>query len=407
MDFKDLQLIAPVLKALQSQGYTEPTPIQQKAIPVALQSKDLLACAQTGTGKTAAFALPIIQLLHLQKEAETSYKGIRALVLTPTRELALQIEKSFADYGAYAGLRHLAVYGGVPQYQQVKSLQKGIDILIATPGRLLDLMMQRYISLQQIKIFVLDEADRMLDMGFINDVRRIVAKLPQQRQTLFFSATMPPEIVALSKSMLTNPVKIEISAVSSTADTVEQEVYFVERANKKLLLMHLLRSDEIDTALIFTQTKFGADKLCRALQKENIKALAIHGNKSQVQRVKALDNFKNRNIKVLIATDIASRGIDIESLSHVINYELPNIPETYVHRIGRTGRAGAAGKAISFCGLEEKMFLRDIHKLIAQSIPVVRDHPYQMADTGLSVKPVVHYRSNAGRGRRNKTFMQQ
>jgi ATP-dependent RNA helicase RhlE len=409
LNFQDLKLIAPLLKALQSQGYTQPTPIQQKAIPSVLQNKDLLACAQTGTGKTAAFALPIIQLLFQQKEAGNASNGIKVLVLTPTRELAIQIDESFRDYGAYCGLKHLAVYGGVSQYHQVKNLQKGVDILIATPGRLLDLVMQRYISLQQIKIFVLDEADRMLDMGFINDVRKIVAKLPEKRQTLFFSATMPPDIVNLSQSILNNPVNIEITRVSSAAETVEQAVYFVEKSDKRSLLIHLLKNNEIESALVFTETKFGADKLCYALRKENIKVEAIHGNKSQAERQKALNNFKNKNIRILIATDIASRGIDIESLSHVINYELPNVPETYVHRIGRTGRAGAVGKAISFCGIEEKMLLRDIHKLITYPIPVIKDHPYQMPDAGLALppKPLLNFRSLSGGGRRNKAFMQR
>jgi ATP-dependent RNA helicase RhlE len=408
LDFKDLGLIAPLLKALQSQEYTQPTPIQQKAIPAVLQHKDLLACAQTGTGKTAAFALPLIQLLHQQKETGKSFKAIKALVLTPTRELAIQIEDSFKSYGAYAGLNHLAVYGGVSKFHQVRKLQQGIDILIATPGRLLDLMMQRHISLQQIEIFVLDEADRMLDMGFITDVQKIVAKLPAKKQTLFFSATMPPEIVRLSQIMLQNPFKIEITPVSSTAETVEQAVYFVEQSDKRSLLIHLLKNNEIESALVFTETKFGADKLCNALRRENIQVQAIHGNKSQSERQKALHNFKNKNVRVLVATDIAARGIDIESLSHVINFELPNVPETYVHRIGRTGRAGASGKAISFCGMEEKMLLRDIHKLIARSIPVMQDHPFQMADANLSLpaKPLISYRS-LNRGGRNKTFRQR
>jgi ATP-dependent RNA helicase RhlE len=407
LDFKDLKLIPCLLKALESQQYTQPTPIQQQAIPAVLQHRDLLACAQTGTGKTAAFALPIIQLLHQQKEGGKLPNGIKVLILTPTRELAIQIDESFKNYGAYSSLKHLAVYGGVSQYHQVKHLQQGIDILIATPGRLLDLVMQRYISLQQIKIFVLDEADRMLDMGFITDVQKIVRRLPVQRQTLFFSATMPPEIVRLSQSMLNNPVKIEITPVSSAAETVEQAVYLVEKSDKRSLLIHLLKNNEIESALIFTQTKFGADKLCYALRKENIKVQAIHGNKSQAERQRALSEFKNKNIRVLVATDIAARGIDIESLSHVINFELPNVPETYVHRIGRTGRAGASGKAISFCGMEEKMLLRDIHKLIAQPIPVVNNHPYQMADAGLSLppKPLMYNRSRSG-GRRNKAFMQ-
>jgi ATP-dependent RNA helicase RhlE len=408
LDFKNLGLNAFLLKALQSQGYTQPTPIQQQAIPAVLQNKDLLACAQTGTGKTAAFALPIIQLLHQQKDAGKASGAIKALVLTPTRELAIQIEESFKDYGAYAGLKHLAVYGGVSKFHQVRNLRQGIDILIATPGRLLDLMMQRHISLQQIEIFVLDEADRMLDMGFITDVQKIVAKLPVKRQTLFFSATMPPEIVRLSQNMLHNPFKIEITPVSSTAETVEQAVYFVEKADKRSLLIHLLKNNEIESALIFTETKFGADKLCNALHRENIKVQAIHGNKSQSERQKALHNFKNKTLRVLVATDIAARGIDIESLSHVINFELPNVPETYVHRIGRTGRAGASGKAISFCGMEEKMLLRDIHKLIAQSIPVMQNHPFQMADSNLVIppKPAMAHRSFS-KGRRDKTFRQR
>lgn len=409
MDFKDLKLVAPLLKALQQQDYTQPTPIQQQAIPAVLQQRDLLACAQTGTGKTAAFALPVIQLLYQRKQSGSSIPGIKALILTPTRELAIQIEESFKNYGAFSGLKHLAIYGGVSQFHQVQKIKQGIDILIATPGRLLDLVMQRHVQLRQIELFVLDEADRMLDMGFINDVRKIIAGLPQKRQTLFFSATMPAEIERLSKSILTEPVKIEITPVSTTAETVEQTIYFVEKTDKRSLLIHLLKNNEIDSALVFTETKFGADKLCVALKKENIQVQAIHGNKSQAERQKALNNFKNRNIKVLIATDIASRGIDIDNLSHVINFELPNVPETYVHRIGRTGRAGANGKAISFCGMEEKSLLRDIHKLTAQSIPVMKDHPYQMADATLQL-PVnnngMAFRGHS-KGRRNKAFMQR
>jgi ATP-dependent RNA helicase RhlE len=409
LDFKNLKLVAPLLQALQQQEYTQPTPIQQQAIPAVLQQRDLLACAQTGTGKTAAFALPIIQLLYQQKQAGNSIPGIKALILTPTRELAIQIEESFKNYGAFSGLKHLAIYGGVSQFHQVKNIKQGIDILIATPGRLLDLVMQRHVRLQQIQLFVLDESDRMLDMGFINDVRKIIAGLPQQKQTLFFSATMPNEIERLSKSILNNPVKIEITPVATTAETVEQTIYFVEKTDKRSLLIHLLKNDEIESALVFTETKFGADKLCVALKKENIKVQAIHGNKSQSERQKALSNFKNKSIKVLIATDIASRGIDIDNLSHVINFELPNVPETYVHRIGRTGRAGANGKAISFCGMEEKSLLRDIHKLTAQSIPVMKDHPYQMANATLQLPPknnVVAFRGQS-KSRRNKTFMQR
>ena len=410
MDFKDLNLITPLLKALQSQNYIQPTPIQQKAIPVVLQHNDLLGCAQTGTGKTAAFALPVLQLLYQQKEEGKSSKGIKTLILTPTRELALQIDESFNDYGKYTGLKHLAVYGGVSKYHQIKALRQGIDILIATPGRLLDLINQRCLSLHQIQIFVLDEADRMLDLGFITDVQKVVSQLPQQRQTLFFSATMPSEIVRLSKNILNNPVKIEVTPVSSTAENVDQAVYFVEKSNKRSLLIHLLKNNEIESALVFTETKFGADKLCYALQRENIKVQAIHSNKSQAERQKALHNFKNKSIRVLVATDIAARGIDIDNLSHVINFELPNVPETYVHRIGRTGRAGASGKAISFCGIEEKMLLRDIHKLIATPLPVVEDHPFHVAGASLALpssNPLIHYRAIRSGGRRNKAFMQR
>lgn len=407
MEFKDLKLVAPLLKALQQQQYTQPTPIQQQAIPVALSNKDLLACAQTGTGKTAAFALPVLQLLYNSKSAGNTSKHIKALILTPTRELALQIEESFKSYGAYTGLSCLAVYGGVSQYHQVKKLRQGVDILIATPGRLLDLTVQRYISLQHIKTFVLDEADRMLDMGFINDVRKILTRLPQQKQTLFFSATMPPDIIHLSQSILNNPVRIEITPVSTTAETIEQAVYFVEKSDKRSLLIHLLKNNGIDSALVFTETKFGADKLCYALRRENIKAQAIHGNKTQAERQKALNNFKNKNINVLVATDIAARGIDIESLPYVINFELPNIPETYVHRIGRTGRAGVNGKAISFCGMEEKMLLRDIHKLIARSIPVMKDHPFQMIETAAAIQPKTLMPFQSMNRKRNKTFRQR
>jgi ATP-dependent RNA helicase RhlE len=406
LEFKDLQLEEPLLKALHLQQYTQPTPIQQQAIPVTLRGKDLLACAQTGTGKTAAFALPVLQLLYNNKKSGNPPSHIKALIITPTRELALQIEESFYNYGAYTGLKSLAIFGGVSQYQQVKKLREGVDILIATPGRLLDLAQRGYLGLQHIKILVLDEADRMLDMGFINDIRRILSRLPKQKQILFFSATMPPGIIHLSGSILHDPVKIEITPIATTAETVEQAVYFVQKSDKRSLLIHLLKDNRIDSALVFTQTKHGADKLCNALRKENIKVQAIHGNKSQAERQKALRNFKNRNISVLIATDVASRGIDIESLSHVINYELPNVPETYVHRIGRTGRAGATGTALSFCGMEEKMLLRDIHKLIAKSIPVIKDHPFEMAELATIQSKSLIARRPTNR-RRDKTFRQQ
>lgn len=407
MEFKDLNLVAPLLKALQQQEYKHPTPVQQQAIPVALSNKDLLACAQTGTGKTAAFALPILQLLFNDKKEGNASNHISALILTPTRELAIQIEESFKSYGAYTGLKSFAVYGGVSQFHQVKKLRQGVDILIATPGRLLDLATQHLITLQHIKTLVLDEADRMLDMGFINDVRKILARLPQQKQTLFFSATMPPDIIHLSQSILNNPVSINITPASTTAETVEQAVYFVEKSDKRSLLIHLLKNDSIDTALVFTETKFGADKLCAALRRENIRVQAIHGDKTQAERQKALNNFKNKHISVLIATDIAARGIDIESLPYVINYELPNIPETYVHRIGRTGRAGVNGKAISFCGMEEKMLLRDIHKLIDRSIPVMKDHPFQMAEADTSMQPKTAMPFRSLSRKRDKSFRQR
>jgi ATP-dependent RNA helicase RhlE len=376
LSFKNLNLIEPILKALETEGYTTPTPIQEQGIPVVLEGKDLLGCAQTGTGKTAAFAIPILQNLYNSKHEEKGSWNIKALILTPTRELAIQIDESFAAYGKHTGLKHLVVFGGVSQYHQTTSLRKGVDILIATPGRLLDLIEQRFISLQHIKMFVLDEADRMLDMGFINDVRRIIAKLPAKRQTLFFSATMPAEITSLSKTILTNPTRIEVTPVSSTAEKVEQAVYFVEKNDKRSLLIHLLKDTNIKSALVFARTKYGADKIAKELYRANIKADAIHGNKSQAARQKALTDFKNGKIRVLVATDIAARGIDVDDLSHVINFELPNVAETYVHRIGRTGRRGLTGIALSFCDVEEREYLRDINKLITQNIPVIEDHPF-------------------------------
>ncbi len=376
MNFKELHLIAPILKALEAEGYTTPTPIQEQAIPDVLKGKDLLGCAQTGTGKTAAFAIPILQNLFLQRNHEVPNDDIKALILTPTRELAIQIDESFAAYGKHTGIRHTVVFGGVSQYHQTNALRRGVDVLIATPGRLLDLIAQRFINLQHIKMFVLDEADRMLDMGFINDVKKIIARLPEKRQTLFFSATMPPEISRLSASILTNPVRVEVTPVSSTAENVDQSIYLVEKNDKKQLLIHLLKDEKIQSALVFTRTKYGADKIARELYRAKISADAIHGNKTQSARQKALTNFKEGKIRVLVATDIAARGIDVDDLTHVINFELPNIPETYVHRIGRTGRAGASGTALSFCDMEERQFLRDIHKLIDQTIPVIEDHPY-------------------------------
>jgi len=348
LSFENLNLTAPLLKALETEGYTHPTPIQEQAIPYVLAKRDLLGCAQTGTGKTAAFAIPILQLLSKDQQPASGKRPIRALILTPTRELAIQIEESFKAYGRYLGLRHLVIFGGVSQHAQTTALQQGVDILVATPGRLLDLMAQRFINLDQLQIFVLDEADRMLDMGFVHDVKKVIARLPQKRQTLFFSATMPTEIRQLASSILTNPAKVEVTPVSSTADTIIQSVYFVQKHDKRSLLNHLMQDKSIRTALIFTRTKHGADKVAKELSRVGIQAEAIHGNKSQNQRQKALQNFKEQRTRALVATDIAARGIDVEALSHVINYELPNVPETYVHRIGRTGRAGASGIALSF-----------------------------------------------------------
>lgn len=379
MSFNKLQLIEPLLRALGNEGYTHPTPIQEQAIPVVLNQKDLLGCAQTGTGKTAAFALPLLQLMHQQNNAQQGHRSIKALILTPTRELAIQIEESFRAYGRFLPLKHTVIFGGVSQVSQVNTLRRGIDILVATPGRLLDLMQQGHVHLRDIKFFVLDEADRMLDMGFVHDVKRIIAKLPSKRQTLFFSATMPPEIQQLANMLLSNPVKVEVTPVSSTAETIQQSIYFVEAVNKKALLVHLLKGEDIRTALVFTRTKHGADKVAKHLSRAGIMAQAIHGDKTQGARQSALQSFKAQRTRVLVATDIAARGIDIDDLAHVINYELPNVPETYVHRIGRTGRAGASGKAISFCDWSEKIFLRDIQKLIRQSIPVDKAHPYDVA----------------------------
>jgi ATP-dependent RNA helicase RhlE len=384
LSFKHLNLIEPLLKALDNEGYTIPTPIQEQAIPIILNRKDLLGCAQTGTGKTAAFALPLLQLLcedaaGVSEETRPgSPRPIRALVLTPTRELAIQIDESFGAYGKFTGIRHTVIFGGVPQHSQVQALQKGVDVLVATPGRLLDLIDQRYVHLQHIKYFVLDEADRMLDMGFIHDIRKVLTKLPAKKHSLFFSATMPLEIQKLANTILVNPQKVEVTPEITTAETVQQSLYFVEKQDKRSLLLHILKDSSIPTALVFTRTKHGADKVAQGLVRAGIRAEAIHGNKSQNARQRALENFKSRHTRILVATDIAARGIDIDELTHVINFELPNVPETYVHRIGRTGRAGASGTALSFCDQEEKEYLRDIQKLIARSIPVVEDHPHVM-----------------------------
>jgi ATP-dependent RNA helicase RhlE len=378
LTFDNLNLIEPLLKALKTEGYTHPTPIQEQSIPVVLNKKDLLGCAQTGTGKTAAFALPILQLLSDKSNQHTAPRRLKSLILSPTRELAIQIGESFTAYGKNTQLKHAVIFGGVSAHHQINQLRNGIDILVATPGRLLDLMNQRVVDLQHIQIFVLDEADRMLDMGFINDVKKIIAKLPFKRQTLFFSATMPPEISKLAHSILNNPIKVEVTPVSSTVEKITQGIYTVDKKDKSALLVHLLKDSSLTSVLVFTRTKHGADKLVKSLNRADISAEAIHGNKSQNARQKALGNFKGGSLRVLVATDIAARGIDVDELKMVINFELPNQPETYVHRIGRTGRAGLSGTAWSFCEFEEQPFLKDIEKLTAQSIPVIEDHPYHL-----------------------------
>ena len=376
MHFNELNIIQPILQAIEEEGYTTPTPIQEQAIPLVLQGHDLLGCAQTGTGKTAAFSIPILQKLN-----DNTFQGkrkIRTLILTPTRELAIQIGESLNAYGRHLKLKSTVIFGGVNQNPQVNVLQSGVDILVATPGRLLDLMTQGYISLRDLEIFVLDEADRMLDMGFIHDVRKVIRSLPDERQNLFFSATMASEILQLAGTILQDPIRVEVTPVSSTAEIIGQTLYFLDKNNKPNLLFDLLQEQTSQSVLVFTRTKHGADKVAKYLVKNGIKSDAIHGNKSQNHRQRALNNFKDRTIRVLVATDIAARGIDVEEMELVINYELPNIPETYVHRIGRTGRAGNIGNAISFCDYEEKAYLKDIEKLIHTTIPVVENHPYPM-----------------------------
>lgn len=367
MTFKELNIIEPLLRALEEKGYTTPTPIQQQAIAPALDNRDILGLAQTGTGKTAAFSLPIIQQLYLNK-THGKKREIRALILTPTRELAIQINESLNDYTTYTGIRHCVIYGGVKQNAQVNQLKAGVDILVATPGRLLDFMNQGIVSLNSICHFVLDEADRMLDMGFIHDIKRILPRLPKEKQTLFFSATMPSTIGALSRSILHNPEKVEVAPVSSVVDTIKQYLYLVEKQEKKDLLISLLKKDKKKSVLIFSRTKHGADKIARMLSKAGIGSAAIHGNKSQNARQRALSDFKSHKIQTLIATDIAARGIDIDQLELVINYDLPDVAETYVHRIGRTGRAGNAGTAFTFCAQDEQVMLREIQKLTGRKL---------------------------------------
>lgn len=386
MLFSELKLIEPIQKALSAQGYTEPTPIQIQAIPFLLEGSDLLGCAQTGTGKTAAFSIPILQNLWLGQNLLKGKRKIKVLIVAPTRELAIQIKEFFVAYGANLGLRTLVIFGGVGQGAQTKELDKGIDILVATPGRLLDLINQGFVDLRHVKHFVLDEADHMLDMGMIQDVKRIIAYLPKERQTMFFSATMPAEIAKLADAILKSPVEIEIKPAFSPIDIIEQKIYFVDKENKTNLLVDLLKGIQYDSVLVFTKTKHGADKVVKELHIKGFVAEAIHGNKSQVNRQLALNNFKERKTRILVATDIAARGLDIEELSHVINYNLPEVPETYIHRIGRTGRAGLGGKAISFCDFEEKSQLKDIQKLIGKTIPDVSEHPYPLVNKFIAPK---------------------
>ena len=375
MTFTDLNLITPLLSALDKKNYLKPSPIQAKSIPHLLAGKDIFGCAQTGTGKTAAFTLPILQMMEASKTNQIR-RTIKALILAPTRELATQISENVRDYGANLNFTHATVFGGVSQTQQVNALRRGIDILIATPGRLLDLMQQGFVNLNHVEYFVLDEADRMLDMGFINDMRKVIAKLPAKKQTMFFSATAAPNIMQLANTILKNPVSVSVNPVSSTAPAIRQSVYFVQRPQKSALLKHILKTDKIDHVLIFTRTKRGADKVAKDLKGINIKAEAIHGNKSQTAREKALKGFKDRTVSVLVATDIASRGIDVDKLTHVINYEIPEQAENYVHRIGRTDRAGETGEAVSLCSTEEMAYFRGIQKLIKKDIEVIKKHPY-------------------------------
>jgi ATP-dependent RNA helicase RhlE len=397
MRFEDLEIIKPILKTLKEENYSSPTAIQEKAIPLILKRNDVLGSAQTGTGKTAAFAIPILQHLFLDSQPRKPQRIIKALIVTPTRELAIQIAESFSTYGKYTGIENTVVFGGVTQGSQTDALRKGVDILVATPGRLLDLMDQGFIKLNNIEYFVLDEADRMLDMGFIHDIRKIIARLPAQRQSLFFSATLPNKIVELSRKILKNPVKVEVSPVSSTADTINQYLYYTNRSSKKELLLYILQDRKINQVLLFSRTKHGADKIVRFLKKQKINTAALHADKTQNQRQKALKQFKDGEIKVLVATDIAARGIDIDSLKYVINYDIPNIAETYVHRIGRSGRAGDEGNSISICEPEENAYIKEIEKLINQKIKVVKDNPFPQTDNPMSVKEKQQFEKDKNR----------
>lgn len=384
MQFEELNIIEPILKALKEENYSEPTSIQEKSIPIILDRKDVLGSAQTGTGKTAAFAIPILQHLYLDRQQQNKPRTINALIITPTRELAIQIGESFTTYGRYTGLRNTVIFGGVKQGNQTNALKRGVDILVATPGRLLDLMNQGLVRLDNIEYFVLDEADNMLDMGFIHDIKKIIASLPVKRQSLFFSATMPDNIVGLSRTILKRPVKVEASQVSSTADTVQQYLYYTNKSDKTELLAHILDEHNIDQVLVFCRTKHGADRVTRNLNKKRINSAAIHGDKAQNSRQRVLQQFKDRELRVLVATDIAARGIDINKLKFVINFDIPNVPETYVHRIGRGGRAGDEGIAISICEPEENIYIKDIEKLITQKIEVISNNPFPQTDTPMT-----------------------
>lgn len=402
MRFDELNLVDPILKALKDKNYTSPTAIQEKAIPLVLKRRDVLGCAQTGTGKTAAFAIPIIQLIHQIEKSSQGKPKIRSLIVTPTRELAIQIGENIEDYAKYTNVNHTVIFGGVKQHKQVEKLRKGVHILVATPGRLLDLIDQGFISLDTVKIFVLDEADRMLDMGFIHDIRRLLKLLPQKRQTLFFSATMPNDIQKLSNTILDNPQKVEVNPVSSTAEKVKQILYYTNRTDKKGLLFHILEDQSMKQVLLFARTKRGADRIAKDLGKRNISAAAIHGDKAQNNRQKSLKRFKEGSLRVLVATDIAARGIDIDKLQHVINFDVPNIPETYVHRIGRTGRAGEEGLAISICEPEENAYVKDIQKLINNKIEIIKDHPFPQTDKPMTDKEKKEW--NKEKARRKQEF---
>ncbi|GGF22107.1 DEAD/DEAH box helicase [Echinicola rosea] len=402
MKFKDLRIIPPILNALEDKGYDEPTSIQAQAIPHILQNRDVLGCAQTGTGKTAAFAIPIIQHIHEAPYANEPWAKIRSLIVTPTRELAIQIGENIEEYAKYTNVRHTVIFGGVKQGAQVAQLKRGVHILVATPGRLLDLIDQGHISLKAIDLFVLDEADRMLDMGFINDIKKLLKILPRKRQSLFFSATMPDNILQLSKEILDNPQKVEVTPVSSTAETIQQYIYYTNKSSKKSLLIHILEKEGMDQVLLFSRTKHGADRIVRDLKKKHIKAAAIHGDKAQNQRQRVLSDFKDNKLRVLVATDIAARGIDIDKLKYVINFDIPDTPETYIHRIGRSGRAGEEGTAISLCEPEENADVKAIEKLANKKITVISDHPFPQTDKPMTAQEKKEF--NKEKQRRKQEF---